>query len=544
MRADYWQYIDQVKSGRIKACKWVVLAVKRFEGFLAREDMEFRADEVEVVLRFIFLLKHFKNRHAGKPFTLEPWQQFIVAAVVGFYWINSERRVCQNVYIEMARKNGKTAFAAALALYFLIADGVAGAEVDLAANSKEQAKIAFEFASKFSRSLNTKRKTYVEAYRDRLIFDTTDSKMHVFAADASKLDGFGASVYLLDEYHAAVSSELRDVLKSSQADREDPLGIVITTAGFDKLGVCYKLRTMCTEILSGLIEDDTQFAIIYTLDDEDDWGDPGVWEKCSPNLGITVQPAFMETQVNQARNDPSQEVAIKTKTFNVWCDSSDVWIPEQYVLSSTHMERLEDYAETKADCFVGVDLSSTSDLTAVSYLVPTESGLRFWVDYYLPEDALQTKAQKETYRDWQRLGHLKITPGNVVDYDLILADILGWQRRGLFLWYVGYDTWNATQFAINATNAGLNMQPYSQSVGNFNRPTKEFERLLLGGMACIDNNPANRFCLRNVVIKSDLHGNQKPDKSKSLNKIDGVIAMLMALGVYLASDQFNGDISI
>lgn len=539
MKETYLDYVRDVQSGAIPACKWVRLAVSRFVAFRDRDDIEFRPSAVTDVIEFFYLLKHFKNKHAGHRFVLEPWQQFILASIVGFYWVDGGGRVCQNVYIEVSRKNGKTAFAAGLALYFLVADGVSGAEVDLAANSKEQAKISFEFASKFSRSLNNPRRTHIEAYRDSLIFGATDSKMKVFAADASKLDGFGASAYILDEYHAAVSSELRDVLMSSQADRDNPMGIIITTAGFNRFGVCYHLRTVCTEILDGLIEDDSQFAIIYTLDEEDDWTHEDSWIKCCPNLGVTVRPQFMRSQVVQAQNDTSKEVSIKTKTFNIWCDSREVWIPDKIIVEATHKEDLSGYAAREADCYVGVDLSATSDLTAVSYLVPDEGVIRLWTDYYLPEEALTTKALKQTYQDWQRRGAIKITPGNVVDYDIILADILRWRSKGLYYWAVGYDSWNATQFAINATNSGLPMSPYGQNIGNFNKPTKEMERLLLSGRAKMANNPVSRFCYRNVVIKTDQNGNQKPDKSKSDNKIDGVISQLMALGVYLSSDNYN-----
>lgn len=541
MSKGYYRYSEDVRSGKVVVCKWIRLAVERFESFLNREDIEFRESSVDRVIGFISLLQHFKNKHAGKPFRLEAWQEFIVACVFGFYYIEDGKRVCESVYIEISRKNGKTAFAAALALYLLIADGVNGAEVDLAANSKEQASIAFTFAMKFAQGLN-RQKEHITIYRDKLKFDATDSIVHVFAADASKLDGFGASAYILDEFHAAPDTQLRDVLQSSQADRENPLGIIITTAGFDKSSPCYNERTVCTEVLQGLTTDDSLMAFIYTLDEGDDWSDEAVWQKCSPNVGITVRPSFMRREVQKAKNDPSKEVGIRTKTFNVWCDSAEVWIPEKYILGAVHNEKLIDFAAQERECYVGIDLSSTSDLTAVAYICPQVGGTPYvWVDYYLPQAALETKAQKEQYKDWHKRGYLKVTPGNVVDYDYILADLIRYKEAGLYYSGIAYDRWNATQFAISGTNAYLPMKPFGQNIGNFNAPTKELERLLLSGQILIHNNPITRFCFRNVVLRMDMNGNCKPDKQKSKSKVDGVIAILEGLGYLLTTPAYNAN---
>lgn len=538
----YYRYAEDVLAGNITVGRLTFLAVQRFDAWLLRDDMEFREDEVEAVISSFRMLKHFKGKHAGKRFELEPWQQFAVAATYGFFWRASGLRVITSVYIEIARKNGKTALAAGFGLYHLIGDGESGAEVDFAANSKEQAKIAFDFASKFSRSLNTKKKTYLEAYRDRITFDLTDSKMQVFAADANNLDGFDASMYLLDEFHAAKDNKLKDVLQSSQASREQPMAVIITTAGFDKMGPCYEYRTMCVEMLNGLIEDDSLFAMIFSLDDEDiegdGWQKPENWVKCNPNLGVIVKEKFLADQVTKAKNKPSEEVGIKTKSFNIWCDSAETWIAEKYILSSARKQTLIDFYKSGDEVYVGIDLSSTSDLAAVSYMIPREDGLHFWVDYYLPEDTIEESPLKEKYKEWRRQGYLKVTPGNVIDYDYILHDLMVADKVCQFR-AVGYDPWNATQFVVNAETAGLPMEAYGQNIGNFNKPTKELERMLKSGKAYIGNNPITRFCFRNVKIKMDYNGNIKPDKAKSNNKIDGVIAMLEALGIYLQNPRYN-----
>lgn len=532
----YQGYIDDVLAGRVVVGKLVRQAVERFCTMADRSDIEIRHDRIERVVNLFRLLHHFKGRHAGKPFILEPWQEFAVAGIFGLYYKDTDHRVCRNVYIEIARKNGKTAFGAGLALYALMADGEAGAEVDLGANSKEQAKIAFEFARNFARVFNEEgKKPLIKPYRDELKFALTDSKMKVFASEAATLDGYDASTYLLDEYHAAPNSELRDVLQSSQAGRANPLGIIITTAGFNLDGPCYQYRTMCTEVLEGVAEDDSLFALIYSLDDDDDWTDPSVWAKCAPNLGKTVYKRFYQDAIKQASNDKSAEVGIRTKTFNQWVGSSEVWIPNKYIIAGTHDARLLDVADPNdLDCVVygGIDLASTSDLTASATMVERDGVFHFWVDYYLPEEAVVNASDIKRYDEWAKRGYIQRTPGNVTDYNYILKDLLGKDKACQYR-RIGYDQYNSTQFVISAEDNGLPMRPYSQTIGNFNRPTREFERLILSGKAKIHNNPVTRFCLRNVVLRQDHNGNIKPDKSKASQKIDGVVAMIMALGVYL-----------
>lgn len=533
----YLQYPADVLSGKIVAGEYIRLASERFFSLMEDERYEFREDRVDSVIRLFSHLKHFKGRHSGSPFLLEPWQAWIIASIYGFYNKADGSRLTQTVYIEVARKNGKTALAAGIGLNALFNDSEDGAEVYFAANSKDQVKIsAWPLCSNFAKTFDPKEK-YLKVFRDTINYDKTVSWLKVLAADSTKLDGPNPSTFILDEYHAAKSNSLKAVLESGQGTRDNPLEIIITTAGFDKLGPCYELRTTATEILSNLKEDDSFFIAIYSLDKEDDWKDERNWVKSNPNLDVTVKSSYLRKEVRKAINTPSDEVNVKTKNLNLWCDSSDVWIPDEYILSCSAPVVLSDFTN-KDDCYVGIDLSSTSDLTAVSFMVPHGDKFYFRTHYYLPEDALSTKKNKEQYSEWVRNKYLTITPGNVVDYDYILNDIMNVDRH-LYISKVGYDAWNSTQFVINATDKGLPMEPVSQSIGNFNRPTKEMERIILSGNAVIDNNPITRFCFRNVVMKLDYNGNTKPTKEYKDKKIDGVISMIEALGVYLMTPQYS-----
>ena len=534
----YFKYVEDVVSGNVVVGENIKLACNRFRNDQQRDDLEFREDVVDNAIDFIGTLKHFTGKSSGQNFILEPWQAFIVANIVGWYWKGTNTRRYSSSYIEISRKQGKTALAAALCIYFLIADGEDGAEVDLAANSKDQAKIAFSFCSAFTRQLDPKCK-YLKAYRDSILMDINNSKLKVFAADDSKLDGFNASFGLIDEYHSAKNSKVRDVIKSSMGMRLNPHLCTITTAGFDKTLPCYKLRSTSIDILNGLKEDDSMFIAIYSLDEKDDWTDENNWVKCAPNLDVTVTKKYIREQVQSAINNPNEEVGVKTKTLNLWCDSVEVWLPESYLIKASKKDDWELLKDKP--CYIGVDLAATSDLTAVSYMVVDDGIYHFRTDYYLPESALREKGDRELYKYWKQMGLLKITEGNVTDYDYITNDMMKFSNL-VSIQKVGYDPYNSTQWAIDATEKGLPLEQYPQNLGNFNKPTRELERLILSGKAIIENNEITRWCFRNVTLKSDHNGNVKPNKSINAKKIDGTIAMIQALGMYLTTPHFTNEI--
>lgn len=522
------QYIKDVKAGRIQAGMLEIAAVDRYLKDRERDDLVFREDEVQTVIDFISLLQHTAGRFKGETFILEGWQEFIVMNLYGFYLKGTALRRYNNAYIEVARKNGKTALSSALSLYHLIADGEGEAQVLLAANSKDQAKIAFKMTRNFAKKLDPTEE-HLRSFRADILFDETDSELKVLASDSSKLDGYNCSFGLIDEYHSASTSEVRDVIRSSQAMRASPSLITITTAGLDKTLPCYELRTVCSEIVTGLKQDDTMFVMIFSLDEGDNWKSPANFRKANPNLGVTVNEAFILKQIIQAENSPSDEVGIRTKNLNQWVDSSDVWIAEDYLIKSTGSIKIEDFEG--ADCYIGVDLASNVDLTAVSYLFVKDEFFYYINRYYLPNASLTSRPDRDMYKTWKRLKHLTTTSGNVTDYDYITKDILDvYQKCNIVEIY--YDKYNSTQWAIQCTEEGLPLKPYSQTIGNFNAPTRELERLILSNRVIIDDNPITRFCFRNVELKADHNGNVKPNKGLERKKIDGVIAMIQALAAY------------
>ena len=450
------------------------------------------------------------------------------------YRVDTRRRKYKTAHISVSRKNGKTTLAAALGLFALIADGEPAASVIMAANSREQAHIDFDAASAFARQLDPRKKS-LKVLRNEIVFQKNNASLRVISADASTGDGLNPSMVILDELHEAADSKLFDVLRSGQGFREQPLMLSITTAGFRIGGFCNQYEDYCREVLMGQKVDETLFALLYTLDDGDDWTDEGNFIKSNPNLGITVKRDWLSEQVNQAKNSPTLEVGVKTKNLNVWCSSSTTWIPEHIIKKS--MKKL-DMSEFRNDnryiVYMGFDLAAVSDLTAFTtmFVDPDEEMYYFKTWYYLPKRALDGKYNSELYKMWAQKGYLTLTDSETTDYAYIKNDILYWYNN-LEVQLVAYDSWNATSLVNDLIKEGLPMQAYSQSIGNFNRPTKELERLILSDKVVIDNNPITRFCFDSVELKVDINGNAKPCGDHEKKKIDGVISMLNCLGGYL-----------
>lgn len=527
---------EKVVAGKVVTGELVKLSCERFLSWFSREDLEFREDAVDRVINFIQKLKHYTGRHSGKPFKLLDYQVWIVASIFGWYRKGTSKRVTRYVYLELARKSGKTALVAAILLYMLVADGENAAEVELVANSAKQAKICFEMASRYLGSIDPKGK-YFGRFRDTIKFDRTKSKIQVLSSDSSGLDGFNSSCFVLDEAHEQKDSSLWDVMCSSQGMRENPLGIIITTAGFSRSGFCYSYRESCENILRGIANSDYQFSAIFCLDPEDDWQNEGVWIKSNPSLGQTVSLDYLRIEAEKAKNLTSLERGFRTKNLNQWLSAGqDTWISDDDILECMGDLDWEDL--TGSEAYMGVDLAAVGDLTAWSLMIPKDDKLYFRTWYYLPKDTIENNSNRELYKTWEKEGDLIITPGNVTDYDYVLSDMLE-QSKNFQVRSVAYDQYNATQWAIDATTAGLELEPFSQALWNFNKPTKELEMKIKSRCAVIARNSVTRWCFENTVLKFDHNENCKPVKYSSPLKIDGVVAMIQALGRYLEAPRYS-----
>lgn len=539
--APWDKYIQDVKSEKIPACVYIKQAIERFENLRDREDIYFDSICVNEAIDFISNIKHFLGKSANRPFILENWQTFILACLLGLKWKKNGYRVCTSCYTQIARKAGKDAFMAALSLYMLVVDGEASPEIACLANSRDQARILFDYITNFSRSLDPKG-TAIKAYRNYVKCGANNGTVKVFSADASKLDGLNISLAVIDEFHEAKDRKLYDVMKSSMGMRTQPMMIVITTAGFNLESPCHDMYKLSIEILNGVKTDDTFFPFLFCLDIDDDIEDERNWYKCQPNLEVTVSLDFMRGELVKMKNDATAEVGIKTKTFNMWCSSSMVWIPPEIVVSNMEGLRLEDFIGYTGVC--GVDLGAVNDLTAVSLMIPTLEKKYFFNWTFLPEETLKTHPNKELYEKFIQEGSLIITPGNVTDFDFV-ANKLREINDIIPITEVYYDKWNATQFAITMTEMGFNLQEFSQAIGNYNAATKEFQRLMLTNELVIDKSSNFLWQMTCVTLKVDHNGNVKPQKTAwQTQKIDSVIATTTALGGWLKAGGCSNDFDI
>lgn len=537
----YYTYIYGVLDGSIIAGKNIRLMCQRFLDLKDREDIYFDEDCVDEAISFISNIKHFLGKSAGKYFILEPWQQFVLATILGLKWKDSGCRVCRETYIQIARKAGKDAFMAALSLYMMIVDGEASPEIACLANSRDQARILFDYVTNFSKSLDPKGSA-IKAYRNYVKMPSNNGTCKVFSADASVLDGLNVSMGVIDEYHEAKDRKLYDVIKSSMGMRTQPLMVVITTAGFNLESPCYDMYKLSIEVLNNVKEDDTFFPFIFQLDEDDDIDDEDNWVKCQPNLDVTVTREFMRGELVKMKNDTTAEVGVKTKTYNMWCTSSTVWVKPEIVVSNMAELSLEDYIGYTG--VIGVDLGSVNDLTAITLLIPLAEKKVFFNWSFLPEETYKNHPNKELYDKFIREGNLIITPGNCTDYDYV-ANKIREINEIIPVVQIFYDKWNATQFAITLTEMGFNLQEYSQAIGNFNSPTKEFQRLMLTSELVIQRSSNFLWQMTCVTMKVDHNGNAKPMKTSwTTQKIDNVISSITALGGWLKAGGVSNDFDI
>lgn len=533
----YIEYADKVLSGKILAGEWIRLVCSRFIEFLKRDDVYFDTERADRPVNFIFKLKHTEEPWTGKNFILEGWQQNIVYIIYGLYWKESKKRICRSAYIQISRKCGKSSLAAALSLYGLIADGESGAEVYFCSPSTSQTQQDFKYASNYADTIN--RGGIIQIYRSSMKFPATKSILKCMSPKAKLGDGFNPSTVVIDEYHAMENDDLPNVMISGMGARKQPMMIYITTAGFNIGGPCKVYHDMCIEILKKDKTDDSIWPFIYEIDEGDVWYDRNVWTKCTPSLPEVVTYDFMESRITYAKNSPMNEVDVRTKNINQWVSSSTVWINDDEVKKMMRPVPIELFYDQNV--YGGIDLASSSDLTAYTLMLPPDEYREYEPDkfifktfFYLPEACLTEGKNWLTYRNWNNQGKLVVTPDDVTDYQYILDEMIAHNNLLRFN-NISYDAWQAVFLIVKAEQAGLPCAPFSQSLGNFNKVLQTFEIFQKQGKIIIDDNPAIRWNFQNVDIYQNSTGLRRPkkgtDKSK---KIDGVITMLMCLGNWLA----------
>ncbi|WP_099463884.1 terminase large subunit [Parabacteroides provencensis] len=532
-------YAEQVLSGEILTCELVQLAVKRYYAdfeVVLEKGWYFDRKAAARAIKFIESLKHTKGEWAGRKFILEPWQQFVVWNIFGWKLADGTRRF-RYVYIEIARKNGKTALSAGIGLYMLFADGESRPEVYSAATVKDQAKICFADAVEIVKA--TDLKNYITPYRNSIVYELKGGQFKPLSSDYGTHDGLNPSCGIIDEFHAHKDSGMFDVIKSAFGARRQPLMFIITTAGFNKAGACYAYRDNVIKVLRGVNQDDTLFGMIYTLDSNEEWDNPKMWIKSNPNLGVSLSVDYLAGEIKDAKNRPEAVRNVMTKNVNLWVDAEKIWILDEVWQKCDGATIIADLQG--CDCWGGLDLSNVSDITAFVLLFNENNRFQLLPFFWIPEEKMLEKIRKENinYDHWVRQGFVKVTPGNITDYDFVKASILK-IAADYNLKSTAYDRWNSSQTIIDLSNEGLTFNPFGQGYGSMSAPTKQFEALVLSEQVEHFGNPVLRWMLSSTLVKTDPAGNIKPDKEKSTQKIDGIVASIMALGEWM-TDQANDD---
>lgn len=540
------QYAHDVISGKITTSKWITLACQRHLDDLNnchKRGLWFDHNDAHRFIQFFErFLHHSKGKWAGQPFTLLPWQQFAIANIFGWKRDDGSRRF-STFYCQVARKNGKTQLLAGIGLAMLDFDGEQGSEVVWGATKRDQARICHDEATRMVRSSPHLNKR-IKILRNNLAVPSSHSKAEPLSSDAKSLDGLNVHCAVLDEFHAHKDADLLNVLKSATGSRTSPLIAIITTAGFNINSPCFHMMRSTCDVLEGKSQDDSLFALIYTLDEDDDFTDPDVWIKANPSLNVTLPESYLEKELQQSQNyGGSMLVNFRTKHCNEWVSSSATWISDEVVMSD--QEDME--PDPSEPCWGGLDLASVSDITALSLVWRLEGGgyiTRSW--YWIPEETVNKRLQStgsRIYQDFSSLPNVFITEGNVTDYDSIRRFITGYHitdgqvkhdpdplASKYNIKSIAFDRFNSSQCVINLASDGLSMKPYGQGFVSMSTPSKSVERLMSEGKIQHGCDPVIRWMFGNVVLKTDPSGNIKPDKEKSGDKIDGVISLIMSIG--------------
>lgn len=537
------QYARDVLSGKILTCELTKKAVQRYVADLDRQGTKkfpfhFDQSAAQRFIDFAQLCHHWKGQWANTPIILEPWQHFIYWNLYGWKRKDGTRRFRRS-YLDMARKNAKTTMKSIRALYHITLDNEVGAQVYVGATKEEQATILVNDAGRIVEATPYFRGQFnLFKYKEsikRVVYPSTNSFIAPLGRDSNTQDGFDPSMGIMDEYHAHPTDGVLNVIESGMGARKQPSLDIITTAGFNKQFPCYSVtRKNAISVLNGDITDEDLFAMIFTLDDEEEWDDVSKLSKANPNWNVSVNGEYIESRLNDAKNKGGdKEVDFKTKNGNIWTDAAKTWIPSD-LWKSLKADISPDFLRGRK-CYGGLDLASTKDTSALILLFPLDDG-KFYLKthFFVPLDTARqrSKEDKVPYETWIRDGYMIGTEGNVTDYRYIETTYN--DLNDLFkIVSTAYDRHNSSQLVINLREAEYQMTPMSQWTTVMSAPTKEFERLIFDKKLLHDGNPVMAWQMGNVALKMDSNENYKPDKKKSQDKIDGPVAGVMAVGEWM-----------
>lgn len=529
------QYAEDIVSGNIVACEYVKGACERYLRDIDEKDKGwyFDADAAEKYLRSVQKFNHVIGHWPTKNIVYEPWQKWVWMNIMGFKNMDTGFRRFRIAHVEIARGNAKSAMASQAALYFLALDNPNGNQISTVATKKDQARIVLDSARLMARkNASYLKHTGVKVLAHSLSHPASGSVVRSLASEHSGLDGLNDILAILDELHA-MKQDTFEVIYSGMSKRLDSLTLCITTAGKDVHSIGCSQSTYAKKVATGKAEDEQFFAVVYTLDEGDDWEDSKNWIKANPNLGVSVDVTTLKAKIDKAIITPADIPNIKIKHMNMWIGEAQAFYdPTIWDKCADPTLKLEDFKNVP--CRLGLDLASHIDITSRA-MVFRKDGIYYIFDRsYLPEDTV--KSSKNTlYLDCVARGYLIQTPGAAINYDHIQKEAEDFAKDYRVVDCL-YDAWNATETAQRLSNK-IEMVKIAMNVANFSEPMKKLDALMRSGKVRHVGSPLMRWCLGNVVAKEDHNGNVFPRKSHEKLKIDPVVAVLMALAGWLQEED-------
>jgi len=497
----------------------------KFNEELAQEKIDFFTD----------YMTHAKGRMQGQPYKLRPWEQAFIGNIFG--WVDKDGfRRYKEAFLFVPRKNSKTTLAAGICNLMLFCDGEPGAEIYAAAADREQASILFSIA-KHQVLNNAELAGAARVFQKAITIEDMGSSFKPISKDANTKHGYNSHAVIVDELHAQPNRELVDALVTSTGAREQPLIIYITTSDFERPSICNEKHEYASKVRDGIIEDPRFLPAIYEATIDDDWTNEKVWARANPNLGHSISIDYLRRECQKAKDSPAYENTFKRLHLNIRTEQDirwiqlDKWDACPSLFGDLSKKGLEQRLRGR-ECFAGLDLSSTKDITCLSLVFPEEDGLIVLPYFWLPAEKVYERDRKDrtNYGLWIKEGLIEETTGNVLDYDRVQRKIN--ELGEIFdIKQIASDPWGATQILTGLAGDGFDVVQFRQGYGSMSAPSKEFERLILSGKLHHEGNKVLRWMASNVTAETDAAGNIKPSKSKSNEKIDGIVATVMGVGL-------------
>lgn len=530
-------YVTGILDGSRPSCRYIKLACQRWLDDLKRPDLYFDSAVYLKICRFSRQFKHYKGPLAGQFFEPEDWQLFVFANIIGLKRSESGRRKYRLGDLYLPRKNGKTFLSAIFALWFLMMDGEAGAEVYMAALDQEQAKLCYDAAITLGRgSIFGK---LLKIYNSRLKTECpqVNGVMKPLSKDTQNKDGLNIHAAICDERHAWPSTEMLDVIKTGMGARPQPFILSISTAGVDISNPYFSdVEAYKSEMTGAMPLEDDHFFMLYCPDEEDRWEDEETWIKTNPNLGVSLSWDYMRSTFNEAQvRGGSYIVSFQTKNLNLWVDAPKVWLPDEDIALCNRQFDEGDLAGE--ECYVGIDLASKNDICATALFFPKYMYVKFL--FVLPEGKISERSDRVDYRKWMEEGWIVSCPGRVLDEGWYIATLFDLLRR-YDVRCIAYDPWGMWDLKHQFSRYEDELMEYAQDIRHMSVPTKRLESEVLKHRMNFGGNPVIRWMMRNVVVYIDPNANVKLDKAKSRNKIDGVVALVDAIGGWLTRTNGRG----